>query len=168
MKILNTNSVLMIAALAAVSLWPATVHAQAETNPDTYHPSGTPPSASSPAVQKHFEGSFKLSQPAQCEGHKLEVGEYKLIVKTVGEGKMVTLEREGHDIVLTVRRTAPASETGKTVVLVRHGPGPGSRTLEAVYCEVLNMMLYLDESGHEKRMDKMFAGVKRVPVASQN
>ncbi|HXZ13230.1 MAG TPA: hypothetical protein VEG64_12650 [Candidatus Sulfotelmatobacter sp.] len=164
----TTKFTLVIAGLAAASLWPASVCAQAETAPDTYHPSGAPPSASAPAVQTHFEGSFKLSQPAQCAGHKLDPGEYKLIVKTVGEGKMVTLQREGHDIVLTVRRTAQSGETGKSAVLVRHGPGPGSRTLEAVYCEVLNMMLYLDESGHEKRMDKMFAGLKRVPVVSQN
>jgi hypothetical protein len=48
--------------------------------------------------------------------------------------------------------------------LVRHGQGPGNYTLEAVYVEKLKLVLMLDESGHTQMLDKIFAGVKRVPI----
>jgi hypothetical protein len=49
--------------------------------------------------------------------------------------------------------------------LVRHGQGPGNYTLEAVYVESLKLVLMLDESGHTRVVDKIFAGVKRVPIS---
>jgi len=165
MKSLNLNSIWMIAALAAASLWPATSYAQAETAPEAYKSAGTAPMTSPTPAKPDYRGTFTLSQRAQCAGHKLEPGKYVLMVKTVGENKMVTLEREGGEVVLTVKRAIQHTEPGQSAVLLRHGPGPGSRTLEAVYCEVLNMMFYLDESGHDKPLDKMFAGVKRVPMS---
>lgn len=160
-----TKPILVIAGLAAAMWCPATARAQAETTPETYKSSGTAPMTEAPAAKLDYQGTFSLSQKVQCAGHKLEPGKYTLLVKTVGENKMVTLQHEGGDIVLTVKRAIQHTEPGKSAVLVRHGPGPGSHTLEAVYCEVLNMMFYLDESGHDKPMDKMFAGVKRLPMS---
>jgi len=156
----------MIAGVVLACFWPAAAHAQAESAPETYESHKGEPEKPPPSVKSEFEGNFSLPYQVQCSGHKLEAGKYTLIVKTVGEGKMVTLRREGNEIVLTVRRTSPpASAAGPSAVMLRHGPGPGSRTLEGLYLEKLNLELYLDESGHVKRMDKMFAGVKRVPIS---
>ena len=86
---------------------------------------------------------------------------------SVGEDKMVTLQREGSDVVLHSRPVTPTSvsDQGHSAVLVRHGPGPGTHTLEGVYVEILKLVLFLDESGHTKPIDKMFASVIRVPIS---
>jgi len=34
-----------------------------------------------------------------------------------------------------------------------------------VYVENLKLVLFLDEGGHEKPLDKVFAGVKRIPIS---
>ena len=62
-------------------------------------------------------------------------------------------------------RSALDPDQGHSAVLVRHGQGPGSYTLEAVYVESLKLVLVLDESGHTQFLDKIFAGVKRVPIS---
>ena len=165
MKKMLANPILMMAALLLVCLWPVTTRAQAEPNPEAYPPSNGAPANSSIPMKQEFKGKFSLKDEVQCGGHKLAPGEYTLIVKTVGDKKMVTIQREGSDVVLTVSKTAPPTAAGSSAVIVRHGPGPGKHTLEAVYCETLNMMLYLDESGCTKAMDKMFAGTKRVPIS---
>jgi hypothetical protein len=79
----------------------------------------------------------------------------------------VTLQREGSDIVLQSRPVPPTSvpDEGRSAVLVRHGPGPGSHTLEGVYLENLKLVLFLDESAHTRPLDKMFASVKRLPIS---
>ena len=156
----------MIGGLILACLWPATSHAQAETAPDAYKSSNMEPHI--PAVAKvEFQGTFSLPFQAQCHGNKLAPGKYTLVVKTVGEDKMVTLQREGSDVVLKSRPIPPTSvsDQGPSAVLVRHGPGPKSHTLEGVYVENLKLVLYLDDSGHTKFMDKMFAGLKRVPIS---
>jgi hypothetical protein len=53
---------------------------------------------------------------------------------------------------------------GHSAVLLRNGPGPSGHTLEGVYVENLKVVLILDESGHTKFIDKMFASLKRVPI----
>lgn len=161
-----TKTAWMIAGLVLACFWPAATHAQAEHSPDVYETKKGEKEPLAPAVKAEFQGNFSLPYDAQCSGHKLTAGKYTLVVKTVGEDKMVTLQREGTEIVLTVRRTsAPASAPSQSHVMLRHGPGPGSHTLEGLYLEKLNLDLYLDESGHVKAMDKMFAGVKRVPIS---
>jgi hypothetical protein len=80
---------------------------------------------------------------------------------------MVTLQREGSDVVLHSRPVTPTSvsDQGHSAVLLRHGPGPNSHTLEGVYVETLKLVLFLDESGNTKPIDKMFASVKRLPIS---
>lgn len=117
-----------------------------------------------PAAKTDFQGTFTLAQDVQCAGHKLTAGKYIIVVKTVSDGKMVTLEREGSNIVLTVRTTGPRTDSTHSAVLVRRGPGPGGHTLEAVYIESMKLMLFLDESGCTKQIDKMIATIKQTPI----
>jgi len=167
MKNTMTKISWMIAGLVLACFWPATTHAQAETTPEDYKSSNMAPVAPAPSVKPDFQGNFSLPYQVQCHGHKLAPGQYTLMVKTVGENKMVTIQREGSDIVLQSRPVTPTSvsASGHNAVLVRHGPGPRTRTLEGVYMENLKMVLYLDESGHVNRLDKMFASLKRLPIS---
>jgi len=156
----------MVTGLVLPCLCSATAHAQAEVEPDNYKRLNTVP-ITPESVKVDFQGSFSLPNETQCHEHKLEPGKYTLVVKTVGKDKMVTLQREGSDIVLQSRPVTPTSvsDQGHSAVLVRHGPGLNSHTLEGVYVESLKLMLFLDESGHTKPMDKMFAGVTRLPIS---
>lgn len=157
----------MISGMLLACFWPATAHAQAETAPDEYKSSNVARVDPAPPAKTEFEGHFSLPFQAQCHGHKLPPGQYTLMVKTVGTDKMVTLQREGSDVVLQSRPVPPTSvsDQGHSAVLLRHGPGPKSHTLEGVYVENLKLVLFLDESGHTKFMDRMFAGLKRVPIS---
>jgi hypothetical protein len=158
---------LVIAGLVLAGFWPATTHAQAEGGAVEYKTNNMAPVTPPPTAKTDFQGHFSLPYLVQCHGHKLTPGQYTLVVKTVGEDKMVTLQREGSDIVLQSRPVTPTSvsDEGHSAVLVRHGPGPKSHTLEGVYLENLKLVLFLDDSGHTSRMDKMFASVKRVPIS---
>lgn len=158
------QSAWIMVGLLLLCCWPATARAQAEHSPDNYGVSNAAPVASNAPAKTDFQGTFSLENEVQCAGHKLTAGKYTIVVKTVGENKMVTIQREGNDIVLTVRKAIPPSDSGHSAVLVRHGPGPSGHTLEAVYIESLKLVLFLDESGCTKQMDKMFAGVKRTPI----
>jgi hypothetical protein len=164
MKQMGTNCVGFIAALAVAVLWPAPARAQAEGAAENYGMKNAEPITANTPAKADFQGSFSLDKEVQCAGHKLTAGKYTILVKTVGENKMVTLQRDGKDIVLTVRKASPPSDSGHSAVLVRHGPGPGGHTLEAIYVESLNLVFFLDESGCTKQVDKMFAGVKRMPI----
>jgi hypothetical protein len=157
----------MVTGLVLACLCPATTHAQADTEPDNYKRSNTVPITPDPNVKVDFQGNFSLPNQVECHGHKLAPGKYTLVVKTVGKDTMVTLQREGSDIVLQSRPVTPTSvsDEGHSAVLVRHGPGPNSHTLEGVYVESLKLVLFLDESGHTKPMDKMFAKVMRLPIS---
>ena len=155
----------IILGLILASFVPAETHAQAETGAQD-HPSSNTAAAVPVNAKTEFEGHFKLPFDMQCHGHKLVAGDYTLLVKTVGDEKMVTVQRAGSDVVLQSRPVPPTSapNEGHSAVLVRHGPGPGAHTLEGVYVESLKLVLFLDESGHEKPLDKMFASVMRVPI----
>jgi hypothetical protein len=157
----------MIVGLLLVCFWPATADAQAETSPDEFKSGNVAHITPAPPAKVEFQGSFSLPFRVQCHGNKLAPGKYMLVVKTVGEDKMVTLQREGSDIVLKSRPIPPTSvsDEGHSAVLVRHGPGPNSHTLEGVYLENLKLVLFLDESGHTRFLDKMFAGLKRLPIS---
>ena len=164
MKRLFMNTIRVFAGLSLAYFWPAAALAQAEHAPDNYGMNNAAPINASAPAKTDFQGSFSLGKEVQCAGHKLTAGKYTILVKTVGESKMVTLQRDGKDIVLTVRKATPPTDSGHSAVLVRHGPGPGGHTLEAIYIESLNLVFFLDESGCTKQADKMFAGVKRMPI----
>ncbi len=164
MKNSMTKSALLFAALALACFWPATARAQAETAPETYkEPNAVPNTPAAPA-KVDFQGKFTLPFEVRCHGHKLAPGQYTLVVKTVGDAKMATIQHEGGETVLQVSRVSKSSDPGKSAVMVRHGPGPRGHTLECVFVEPLNMMMYLDESGHTAFLDRMFGSLKRVPI----
>lgn len=164
MKISMTKSALLLAGLALACIWPATVRAQAETTPETYKESNAVPHTPAPPAKVDFQGKFTLPFEVRCHGHKMPPGQYTLVVKTVGDARMATIEHDGKETVLQVSRTSQSSDSGKSAVMVRHGPGPGAHTIECVWVEPLNIMMYLDESGHTGFMDKIFASLKRVPI----
>lgn len=166
MKKSLTKMTWIIAGLVVLFLCPAITHAQAETGAQEHEMRNAEAITPAPAVKADFEGKFSLPYQVQCHGHKLAPGEYTLVVKTIGENKMVTLQREGSDVVLQSRTVTPTSvsDQGRSAVMVRHGPGPKSHTLEGVYLENLKIVLFLDETGKSTPLDKMFAGVNRVPI----
>ena len=166
MKKLLMKIAWMVAGLVLACFCSATTRAQASIEPDNYPRLNTVP-ITAEALKVDFQGNFSLPNEVQCHGHKLAAGKYTLTVKTVGTDKMVTLQREGSDVVLHSRPVTPTSvsDQGHSAVLVRHGPGPGTHTLEGVYVEILKLVLFLDESGNTKPLDKMFASVIRVPIS---
>jgi hypothetical protein len=155
-------------ALVFAVLFPITTHAQAETAPDEYKADNMA-RIEALSAKTDFEGHFSLPYKVQCHAHKLAPGDYTVVVKTLEDGmKLVMFRREGSEVVVESRPippTAVPTDQGHSAVLVRHGPGPGNYTLEAVYVESLKLVLMLDESGHAQFPDKIFAGVKRVPIS---
>jgi hypothetical protein len=155
----------ILAGLLLACFWPATTHAQSEIAPDYFESKDMAPVVPAQPAKVDFQGNFSLPYQVQCGGNKLTPGQYTLAVKTEGTRKIVMIHREGSDVVLTARIVTKPSDSGQSVVLVRHGPGPRARTLEGLYLQNLNMTLYLDESGSANPLDKMFAGVQRVPIS---
>lgn len=155
----------ILAGLVLACFWPATIHAQSEIAPDNFKSENMVPVTPASPAKADFQGNFSLPHQVQCGGNKLAPGEYTFAVKTEGTSKIVMIHREGSDVVLTARIATKPSDSGQSAVLVRHGPGPRIWTLEGIYLENLNMTLYLDESGSANPLDKMFAGVKRVPIS---
>ncbi len=155
----------LIPVLILAAFFPVISHAQAETGAQDHETHNMAPMVHTPSTTE-FEGHVSLPYQVQCHGHKLAAGEYKLFVKTVGEDKMVTLQREGSDVVLKSRPVPPTSvsDHGPSAMMLRHGPGPGTHTIEGVYIENLKLVLFLDETGHANPIDKVFASVKRIPI----
>src|SRR5215469_671305 len=151
-----------IAALMLAAFFPAITHAQAETGAQDHETHNTAAMVHTP-TKTEFEGHVSLPYEGQCHGHKLAAGDYKLLVKTVGEDKMVTLQREGSDVVLRSRPVPPTSvsDHGPSAMMLRHGPGRGTHTLEGFYIENLKLVLFLDETGHANPVDKIFASAFR-------
>lgn len=157
----------MLSGLLLAFLAPGTTHAQAETNPDEYKADNMA-RVEALSAKTEFQGHFSLPYHVQCHRHKLDPGQYTVVVKTLEDGmKLVMFQREGSEIVVESRPITPTSvsDQGHSAVLVRHGQGPGVYTLEAVYLENLKLVLILDESGRTQMLDKIFAGVKRVPIS---
>jgi hypothetical protein len=161
MKMKMTKITLLIAGLVLANFWPATTRAQAEVSPDNYK---RVPVTPVPPVQPSFQGNFSLSYPVGCSGNRLDPGKYTLSLITEGMSKTLTIHREGGDVVLTVLSVSQIPASGQNALLVRHGPGPKSHTIEGVYLENIKAVFYLDHSGKVKPLDKMFAGVQRVPI----
>ena len=156
----------IIPALMLAAFFPTISHAQAETGAQEHETKNMAAIVNTPS-KTDFQGHFTLPYEVHCHGHKLAPGEYTLLVKTVGEDKMVTLQKEGSDVVLHSRVVPPTSvsDHGPSAVMLRHGPGPGAHTLEGVYLENLKLVLFLDETGNANPIDKVFASVKRVPIS---
>jgi hypothetical protein len=153
--------------LAFAVLFPITTHAQVETAPDQYKADNMA-RIEALSAKTEFEGKFSLPYKVQCHMHKLEPGDYTVVVKTLEDGmKLVMFRREGSEVVVESKPIppTPVRDQGHSALLVRHGQGPGNYTLEAVYVENLKLVLVLDESGHTQLLDKIFAGVKRVPIS---
>ena len=108
MKKLLTKIAWMIAGLVLACFCAASTHAQADVTPDDYKRLNTVP-ITLESVKVDFQGNFSLPSEVQCHGHKLAPGKYTLMVKTVGNDKMVTLQREGSDVVLHSRPVTPTS-----------------------------------------------------------
>src|SRR5277367_2574255 len=142
------RAIWIIPALVFAAFFPTISHAQAETGAQEHATTNMAAIVPTPS-KTEFEGHFSLPYEVQCQGHKLAPGEYKLFVKTVGDDKMVTLEKEGSDVVLNSRTVPPTSvsDHGPSAVMLRHGPRPGTHTLEGVYLENLKLVLFLDETG---------------------
>src|SRR5271156_2931681 len=157
---------LMVATVIIASFFPSIAHAQAETGAQD-HSSPNMAAHTPIATKTDFEGHFSLPYQVQCHGHKLAAGDYTLLVKTIGDDKMVTLQREGSEVVIQSRPVPPTSvsDQGHSAVMLRHGPGPSGHTLEGVYIENLKLVLFLDETGHSAPIDKIFASVVRVPIS---
>ncbi|MGD0404938.1 MAG: hypothetical protein ABSB66_17275 [Candidatus Acidiferrales bacterium] len=165
----NTMAKITCATLALLFavLSPNTAHAQAETAPDSYKADNMA-RIEALSAKTDFEGHFSLKYKVQCHMHKMEPGDYTVVVKTLDDGmKLVMFRREGSEVVVESKPIPPTTVTdqGHSAILVRHGQGPGNYTLEAVYVESLKLVLMLDESGHTQLLDKMFATVKRVPIS---
>jgi hypothetical protein len=154
--------------LVFAALSPITTHAQAETAPDEYKADNMA-RVEALSAKTEFEGKFSLPYKVQCHMHTLKPGDYTVVVKTLEDGmKLVMFRREGSEVVVESKPIPPTpvpEQQGHSAVLVRHGQGPGRYTLEAVYVESLKLVLMLDESGHTQMLDKIFAGVKRVPIS---
>src|ERR1700732_1243405 len=126
----------LIPALILAAFFPVISHAQAETGAQDHETHNMAAMVHTPATTE-FEGHVSLPYEVQCHGHKLAAGDYKLLVKTVGEDKMVTLQREGSDVVLHSRPVPPTSvsDHGPSAMMLRHGPGPGTHTLKGRYLD---------------------------------
>jgi hypothetical protein len=162
-KIIWIASLLVVACLA-----PVAAHAQSEPSPDQYKDDGMATILPDPAVKPDYQGTFTMPYEVWCHGNRLVPGEYKLSVKTVGADKIVSLQREGSNVVLHSRPVPPnaVADVGHSAVMLRHGPGPSGHTLEGVYVESLKLVLFLDDRGHTNPFDKIFASVTRLPIST--
>ena len=138
-----------IAALMLAAFFPAITHAQAETGAQDHETHNTAAMVHTPA-KTEFEGHVSLPYEGQCHGHKLAAGDYKLLVKTVGEDKMVTLQREGSDVVLRSRPVPPTSvsDHGPSAMMLRHG-GPGYAHLLTHFVPMLRAVGLSDQTIRE-------------------
>jgi len=162
MKATNMMKASMLtAALALACLLPATARAQAEVAPDNYDleaPQSAPAAQPALATTKtqsaaDFDGKFSLPYNVNCGGKALAPGAYSLTVKSAGSNRVVTIHRNGEDTNLVVRRVSqrPASSTS-ALLLRRAGP---ARTLEAVYVQQLNAVLYLDATSNRGQIERL-------------
>jgi hypothetical protein len=170
MRTITTKNMWVIMLGVLAGLAPVATHAQAETSPDEYRDGGMATIIPEASVKPDFEGKFTMPYEVWCHGNRLVPGDYKVMVKTVGADKMVTLQRAGSNVVLHSHAVAPTSvsDVGHSAVMLRHGPGPSGHTLEGVYVENLKLVLFLDDSGHTSPFDKIFASMTRLPISAMN
>jgi hypothetical protein len=166
MKATNVMKASMLtAALALACLLPATARAQAEVAPDNYDIAAPQTLvAAQPALATtkthaaaNFDGKFSLPYNVTCSGKALTAGAYSLSVKSEGSNRVVTIHRNGEDTNLVVRRVSQRSASSTSALLLRRA-GP-ARTLEAVYVQQLNAVLYLDATANAR------GPIERLPIS---
>jgi len=158
----------MTAALGIACLLPATAHAQAEVAPDNYDMAAPQPITAAQAVQvaaktdatAEFHGNFTLTHNVKCSGWTLAPGVYSLSVKSDGTNRVVMIQRNGADMIIRVREVSQRPAESQSALMLRHA-GP-ARTLEAVYVQQLNAVLYLD--GNSRAMGNS-ARTERLPIS---
>jgi hypothetical protein len=158
----------MFAALGIACLLPVTAHAQAEIAPDVYDVVAPQPIVAAQPVlvsakidaTAEFRGNFTLTHDVTCSGWTLAPGVYSLSVKSDGTNRVVTIQRNGADMIIRVREVSPRPAESQSALVLRH-KGP-ARTLEAVYVQQLNAMLYLD--GNSRAMGNS-ARRERLPIS---
>jgi hypothetical protein len=159
---------ILTAALGIACLLPATARAQADVAPDIYEAAGVQVMGASQPVQvanntgavSDFHGQFTLVNEVNCNGMKLAPGSYSLSVKWNGSSRVVTIQRDGADMILRVREVTQRPAGSQSALLLRHA-GP-ARTLEAVYVRQLNAMLYLDGISNANHKS---ARTERLPIS---
>ena len=161
MKGMWTKGMLTVAGLAVVCFWPATTQAQADVSPDFYPIENAAPIAQPQATlaaqtqqaPAEFQGKISLPFQVQCGEKKLAAGQYTVAVKTEGAKKTVVLHKDGNEVKLAVRQTAPASKTGKSALLVQSAGN--KRMLQAVYVASMNAILYVGTDWTTNPLDGM-------------
>ena len=164
MKITNVVKASMLtAALGFACLLPANAHAQAEVAPDHFELSNTEAIAAPPvqvAVAKEakadFEGDFSLPYNMLCSGKNLKAGQYLLSVKSEGTTRVVTIHGSGENVNMQVRLVPANRAARQSALLVRKSVE--GRSLEGVYVEGLNAMLYL-------KTNRGLGGMERLPIS---
>jgi hypothetical protein len=139
------------AALGIACLLPVTAHAQADVSPDHFELLNTETPAAPPALvastkdaKADFQGKFSLPYRVQCSGKNLKAGEYQLSVTSEGTNRMIAIHGRGANLNIQARVVPVNRAASQSAVLVRKS-GQG-RSLEGVYVEALNAMLYLQPS----------------------
>lgn len=163
MKVTNMMkaSMMLTAAMALACLLPATARAQAEVAPDNYDIAAPQTvvaaqpalAAAKTQVAANFDGKFSLPYNVNCSGKALAAGVYSLSVKSDGSNRVVTIHRNGEDTNLVVRRVSQRSGSSTSALLLRRA-GP-ARTLEAVYVQQLNAVLYLDATSNRGQIERL-------------
>ena len=101
--------------------------------------------ASRQQADLQFHGSFTLPYNVECLGKTLPAGEYSVVLQSGPAQRFVTLRHHGKTIQLHARVRSEYSAPGESSLLVsRHGR---SRTLEAIYVQKLNVILYFRPEG---------------------
>ena len=139
------------AALGIACLLPVTAHAQADVSPDHFELLNTETPAAPPALvastkdaKADFQGKFSLPYHVQCSGKNLKPGEYQLSVKSEGTNRVIAIHGRGANLNIQARVVPANRAESQSAVLVRKSGQ--SRSLEGVYVEALNAMLYLETS----------------------
>ncbi len=91
-----------------------------------------------------FQGKFSLPYRVRCSGKNLKPGEYQLSVKSDGKNRVIAIHGRGANLNIQARVVPVNRAESQSAVLVRKS-GQG-RSLEGVYVEALNTMLYLQPS----------------------
>jgi hypothetical protein len=159
---------ILTAALGIACLLPATARAQADVAPDIYDATGVQVMGASQPVQvasnteptADFHGQFILANEVNCNGMKLAPGSYSLSVKWNGSTRVVTIQRDGADMILRVREVTQRPAGSQSALLLRHAGQ--ARTLEAVYVRQLNATLYLDGNSDANHKS---ARTERLPIS---
>jgi hypothetical protein len=139
--------------LVLASFLAAPCYAQAEVAPDFYDAvspaaiaqAPQPVAASQQQADKQFRGTFTLPYDIQCSGKTLPAGQYSVALDSGTALRLVTLRHDGKTIKLRARVLSTYSARGQSALLVNRGEK--GRTLEAIYLQNQNVVLYFRSEG---------------------